>query len=422
MNKAIVGKPDSIQKIATTAYWSSSLTLFAFFNTWSFCFSLFPLWLSQTLQLNGKDIGTIFGANALAALIIMPFYGVIQDRLGTQKQLLVLVGGLLVITGPFFELVYRPLLDRYFIVGVVVGAVYFALTFGAAVGTLEALIERIVRQHAVEFGKARLWGSLGWACASFVAGNLFNVNPELNFWLASLTGIGFLICLIWLPSPLIQVGPTISTKVTFTELIGVFSLPAFWRLSLYVMGVSCIYQIYEQQFPIYFASFFADIAQGNRFYGYLNSFQVFLEAGLMFLAPAIVNRIGAKNGLLLSGLVMVVRMAMSGLADGPILISLLKLLHALELPILLVAIFKYIVLHFDARLSATIYLVGFNVFMQVVTTALSSQVGELYDTFGFAEAYLLLAGVVATNLLISMWLLDEKPCLERLKSVSRSAD
>ena len=87
---------------------------------------------------------------------------------------------------------------------------------------------------------------------------------------------------------------------------------------------------------------------------------------------------------------------------------MVKLLHALELPILLVALFKYIVVHFDARLSATIYLIGFNVFTQVVTTMLSSPVGELYDEMGFADSYLLLGSVVTVNLIVSYWLLDNR--------------
>lgn len=172
------------------------------------------------------------------------------------------------------------------------------------------------------------------------------------------------------------------------------------------MGVSCLYQIYDQQFPIYFASLFTSPEEGNRFYGYLNSLQVFVEAGMMFVAPYIVNRIGPKQGLLLSGAIMASRMLASGLVADPVSISLVKLLHALELPILLVAIFKYIVANFDARLSATIYLVSFHVFTQVITTLLSSPVGALYDTLGFADAYLLLGCAVTVNLVVSFWLLE----------------
>lgn len=388
-----------------SAYWSSAITFFSFFLTWSFCYSLFPLWLNQALTLTGKETGVVFATNALAALIIMPVYGILQDRLGTGKQLLFMLGLLMAGVGPFFILIYQPLLTSFFIVGAIVGALYSALTFGAAVGTLEAYLERLGRQHDVEFGKARLWGSLGWACATFVAGVIFNINPKLNFVLASATGVGFILCLFWLPAST-KTPRTKKKKVGVSDVLSLFSQSRFWRLSLYVMGVSCLYQIYDQQFPIYFSSLFPTPEEGNRFYGYLNSLQVFIEAGMMFVAPFIVNKIGPKNGLLLSGAIMALRMLASGVVADPVSISLVKLLHALELPILLVAIFKYIAVNFDTRLSATIYLIGFHVFTQVVTTLLSSVVGELYDDLGFADTYLLLGTVVTVNLIFSFWILE----------------
>ncbi|APD95456.1 MFS transporter [Alteromonas mediterranea] len=388
-----------------SAYWSSASTFFTFFLTWSFCYSLFPLWLNQTLGLSGKDTGVVFAINAMAALLIMPAYGVLQDRLGTGKQLLFALGILMASVGPFFIYVYQPLLESAFLIGAIVGAVYSALTFGAAVGTLEAFIERVGRQHSVEFGKARLWGSLGWAVATFIAGGLFNIDPRLNFAFATGTGIVFILCLFWLPKSTSQASSK-TNKVGLGDVLALFKLSRFWRLSVYVMGVSCLYQIYDQQFPIYFASLFSSQEEGNRFYGYLNSLQVFVEAGMMFVAPYIVNRIGPKYGLLLSGAIMAIRMLASGLVVDPVSISFVKLLHALELPILLVAIFKYIVAHFDARLSTTIYLIGFHLFTQVVTTLLSSIVGELYDELGFTDSYLLLGSVVTVNLILSFWLLE----------------
>ena len=392
----------------STAYWSSALALFTFFLTWSFAYSLFPLWLNQTLQLSGKQTGIVFAANALAALFAMPVYGVVQDKLGTGKQLLRILALLTIAVGPFFVYVYQPLLTHHFFTGVCVGALYSALAFGAAVGTLEALIERIGRQHGVEFGKARLWGSLGWAVATFAAGIIFNISPQVNFWIASVSGAAFFVCVLRLPTNEFDLQSSHRTSISSMDVFALLKLGSFWRLGFYVMGVSCLYQIYDQQFAIYFAAMFPSVEEGNRFYGYLNSTQVFVEAGLMFVAPYVVNKVGAKNGLLLSGAIMALRILASGLVDDTISISMVKLLHAVELPLLLVSIFKYITVNFDARLSATIYLIGFNVMSQVVTTALSSLVGEMYDTFGFANAYLVLGIVVTLNVAISWRVLEDK--------------
>ncbi|GAM71475.1 sucrose permease [Vibrio sp. JCM 19236] len=62
-----------------------SATLFFFFVTWSFWFSLFPIWLSQHLGLDGANTGIIYSLNAIGALCLQPLYGYLQDRLGLKN-------------------------------------------------------------------------------------------------------------------------------------------------------------------------------------------------------------------------------------------------------------------------------------------------------------------------------------------------
>ncbi len=391
-------------------YWLMSAAFFSFFLTWSFSFSLFSIWLDQVVGLTGEKIGVVFGVNALVALFVMLFYGFMQDKLGLKKHLLYVVGGALICMGPFFIYVYGPLLNSYFYTVTILGAVIFAIAFGAGIGVLETYIERVSRTIGFEFGKARMWGSLGWALATLFAGALLNLNPEYNFWLSSVCGIVFftIICLVKVSTKKNDNAKYNkgSSTPNSKEIIALFIQPNFWKLVFFVMGVSCIYMVYDQQFPIYFSSLFPTKAEGNLVYGYLNSFQVFLEAGGMFLAPFLVNKIGAKNGLILSGIFMASRMVGSGYAEGYIFISLMKLLHAIELPILLVALFKYIAANFDERLSSTIYLVGFLVFTQLGASFISGSVGILYDTIGFSASYKLLGSVVIVCTFISYFLLS----------------
>ena len=84
----------------------------------------------------------------------------------------------------FFIFVYSPLLLSHFYSAAILGGLFFALAFGAAIGVLESYVERVARTSGFEFGRARMWGSLGWAVATFCAGYLFNKGPDINFWLA----------------------------------------------------------------------------------------------------------------------------------------------------------------------------------------------------------------------------------------------
>jgi OHS family lactose permease-like MFS transporter len=197
--------------------------------------------------------------------------------------------------------------------------------------------------------------------------------------------------------------------VSLRSALAILTLRKFWGFMVLILGVTDLYLVYDQQFPRYFASMFADPKVGNTMFGYLSSAQIFVEAGMMFIAPTIVTRLGPKRGLLLAATIMVVRIAGSGLAAGPLTISCMKMLHSLELPILVVSVFKYIAQHFDGRLASTIYMVGFSFGHSLGLTVLSPVAGRAYDLLGFPNTYLAMAGLAACFLLCSCFTLAGTP-------------
>ncbi|MCO7577411.1 MULTISPECIES: MFS transporter [Pseudomonas chlororaphis group] len=402
-----------MQLAAKREYWLISGLLFFFFFSWSSSYSLFSIWLHRVIGLNGTETGFIFAANAIAALLVQPFYGALQDRLGLSKKLLVWIGILLCAAAPFAIYVYAGLLAQNVVLGALVGAAFLALAMLAGVGVIESYTERLSRHAGFEFGTTRMWGSLGWASATGVVGVVFNIDPDIAFYMSSAAGVVFLLILSRLDldrlnQPAAQAG-TIAHPVRLNDLWKLLTLPRFWAFSLYLTGVCGIYMIYEQQFPVYFSSFFPTPEEGTRAYGYLNSSQVLVEAVLMLFAPWVVSRTGAKYGLILAGSIMFVRILGSGMATQAWAIAACKMLHALEVPILLVSIFKYISLNFDSRLSASIYLVGFQFAQQLTAMLLSPLVGYGYDHFGFSSVYVLMAGLVGVCLLLSWTLLRKDP-------------
>ncbi|MDC7815584.1 MFS transporter [Pseudomonas sp. BLCC-B112] len=402
-----------MQLAAKREYWLISGLLFFFFFSWSSSYSLFSIWLHRVIGLNGTETGFIFAANAIAALLVQPFYGALQDRLGLSKKLLVWIGILLCAAAPFAIYVYAGLLAQNVVLGALVGAAFLALAMLAGVGVIESYTERLSRHAGFEFGTTRMWGSLGWASATGVVGVVFNIDPDIAFYMSSAAGVVFLLILSRLDldrlnQPAAQAG-SVAHPVRLNDLWKLLTLPRFWAFSLYLTGVCGIYMIYEQQFPVYFSSFFPTPEEGTRAYGYLNSSQVLVEAVLMLFAPWVVSRTGAKYGLILAGSIMFVRILGSGMATQAWAIAACKMLHALEVPILLVSIFKYISLNFDSRLSASIYLVGFQFAQQLTAMLLSPLVGYGYDHFGFSSVYVLMAGLVGVCLLLSWTLLRKDP-------------
>ncbi|GKU82170.1 MFS transporter [Niallia sp. NCCP-28] len=382
------------------------------------------LWLTKEAGLSATKTGIIFSAISIAAICYQPFFGIVSDKLGLKKNLLWVFIILLVFIAPFFIYIFPALLKTNIILAAIIGGAYLGAIFNGGVGAIEAYIERVSHLNGFEYGRVRVFGNIGAAVSTFVTGHLFNTNPDLVFWISSAIAILLGIVFIFAKTGDMDTRSLANTNVekktvsTKESTISLFKNKKFWLFVVYVLGVGCIYDVYDQQFAVYFTQFFSTPEKGTEVFGNLVTFQIFLEGIIMILAPFIINKIGAKNALLYAGFIMSFRILGSGFADGPVAISLLKLMHALEVPILLVAVFKYISANFDMRLSATIYLIGFQFSKQVGSIFLSTIAGNMYDTVGFQSAYLLLGSIALVFTIISIFTLTGNRKLAFRKNVS----
>ena len=191
--------------------------------------------------------------------------------------------------------------------------------------------------------------------------------------------------------------------------VELLKMPRFWAFLLYVIGVASIYDVFDQQFANFFKGFFSSPQKGTEIFGYVTTGGELLNATIMFFAPVIINRIGAKNALLVAGVIMSARITGSSFATTGVEVIILKTLHMFELPFLLVGTFKYISSVFDPRLSATLFLIGFNLSKQLSGVVLSTWAGSMYDSVGFSHAYLVLGLITASFTVISFFTLRSSP-------------
>jgi OHS family lactose permease-like MFS transporter len=383
--------------------------VFIYFFAQAMSISLLSLWFGSTLKLSGAETGLVFGINSMAAMCAQPIYGFMSDRIGARKHILWLVGGMVSLCALFFVFVYGPLLKANLMLGAIVGAAYLGVTFMAGSYAIESYVDRIGRRDGFEYSRVRLWGSLGFASAAMFSGRLFNINPDINFALASGAGVLMLVLLLVWHSTGSAAAPAAEhnapARVSLAEALGLLRDPNFWRFMVFILGVTNLYLLFDQRFASYFAGMFSDPKTGTAMFGYLNSVQIFVEAAGLFVAPLLVKRIGAKNGLLLAGAIMMIRIAGSGLAVGPLSISCMKMLHSVELPILVVSVFRYIAANFDNRLASTLYMVGVSFGHSLGLTILSPLAGLSYDRIGYSATYFLLAALGVVFLALSAWFL-----------------
>ncbi|MBJ7414340.1 MAG: oligosaccharide MFS transporter [Niveispirillum sp.] len=386
-----------------------SAFLFLFFFAQAVAMSFLAIWLKGPMGLSGVEAGTVFSANFVAAMLCQPLYGFISDRVGLRRHVPIFIAIMVLMCGFFFAFVYAPLLHSHVVLGAAIGGLYLGLTFVAGSFALESFVDRVGRRYGFEYSRARLWGSLGYASAAVFSGRLYNIDPQINFYLASVAGL-LLIPVIMaariVPDPVEQAH---AQALTPRQSLSVLGQRKFWGFMVLILGVTNLYLVYDQQFPVYFASMFATPAEGNVMFGYLNSAQIFVEAGMLLIAPFIVMRTGAKNGLLIAAGIMIVRIGGSAIVTTPLGISSMKMLHSIELPILAVSIFRYIAYHFDSRFASTVYLVGVSFGHSLGLAILSPIVGKGYDLLGFKTTYLIIAVGALVFWIASLFALSPTP-------------
>lgn len=382
-------------------YLSFSGMLLLFYMSLTSSFAMFQAWVSQELMLNSGQIGIIYTLVALTALVFAPIFGAWQDALGTAKTLLIIIGiGLMCCTpimGWLFVLIVR---DVSFTLGAIVAGLYFGTILISGVGAVETYCERGSRHVGFEYGNVRLWASIGCALAASLSGFWLKLNPQICFYIATAGGILFLSILWSLDARSIQSEEDKNQggSNSLRQSLDLVRHPTFWWLTLFLFAVSGGFQLFDQQFPLFFSSLFQDAGgpeQGKKVAGIILATQMLCDAGFLLVIPLLVNKIGARNGLLLAGVVMTIRIGGSGISYSPILAGFFKLMQAIEMPLLIVSTFKYIAKMFDERYGATVYLVSFQCSQQVAGILLSSVLGLGYNNLGFHPTYLIMAGVIA---------------------------
>ncbi|EOM5260761.1 oligosaccharide MFS transporter [Shigella sonnei] len=334
---------------------------FLFFISWSLWWSLYAIWLKGHLGLTGTELGTLYSVNQFTSILFMMFYGIVQDKLGLKKPLIWCMSFILVLTGPFMIYVYEPLLQSNFSVGLILGALFFGLGYLAGCGLLDI------------FG------------AVFMMINMCFKDKDHQCVAADAGG------------------------VKKEDFIAVFKDRNFWVFVIFIVGTWSFYNIFDQQlFPVFYAGLFESHDVGTRLYGYLNSFQVVLEALCMAIIPFFVNRVGPKNALLIGVVIMALRILSCALFVNPWIISLVKLLHAIEVPLCVISVFKYSVANFDKRLSSTIFLIGFQIASSLGIVLLSTPTGILFDHAGYQTVFFAISGIVCLMLLFGIFFLSKK--------------
>lgn len=140
--------------------------------------SLYPLlsvYLSETVGLNGYQIGTIMSAGPIVMIFFQPLWGMVSDSTNSPIKILTLT----TLIAGIFGLGFLFSGDYYFLMVV---AVFVAIFQSAIIPVSDSISLKYTSRVKVNYGNIRLFGSLGFGLAVFIMGRLSEYNPVVIFY------------------------------------------------------------------------------------------------------------------------------------------------------------------------------------------------------------------------------------------------
>ncbi len=142
------------------ARWRLSLMMFLEYVIWGSWLPLLALYLSRFLAFSGTEIGWIFATQAIASVTAVFISGQVADRyLSTERFLAVshVVGGLAMLT-----LAFQKSFWPFFAAMLV-----YSLAYVPTLSLTNSICFHHLKDAQKEFGRVRLWGTIGWIAASW---------------------------------------------------------------------------------------------------------------------------------------------------------------------------------------------------------------------------------------------------------------
>lgn len=326
--------------------------------------------------------------------LVQPIAGMISDRMGYKKSLLLASAG-----AALFFVAYN-LQGGFWYLSLI--TIFMALFYNSVQPVLDSLALQLEKENpSFSYGSLRIAGAAGWSLMGIVNGYLIDgISMNVIFILSAISmSFTFLFALL-----LKDVANDVKekTRVSFTVLLDIlknkkllFILIAVFFVSVGATAIWNFYSIYMKE-----------NGASATLVGYGLSFQGLCELPLFYFSAAIIKRIGLRNTLLLTVFTTAVRLLLYSIVKNPHYAIAIEVLHGISWSLFWVACVEVINkwVHEDRRATGQSLL--YASYFGIGAIVGNFWTGYLQDThMAVSQIFLLNAGIIFAVFVVMLALL-----------------
>lgn len=388
-------------------FWSFVISEMSFNFIWPVMSTYSGFWLVKYANFTHANVGLAFSMMSLMGLISAPIIGFIGDKVLEKKYLLYFIAILSVAMGPFMELVIMPMQGNTYITAIIMG-LFVGIVMNSGTNINETYEQRMSFVNKFEFSWVRSGVTIIGFIAPLICGYLLSWQPRSFFWSLSVTGLIYLIMVVFFvkhdDSNLDVLVDKKSDKVTLKGVLKSIRSKPFIFFVIFLLGTVPLSQIVDQQAINYFTTFFKS-NQGTTLFSYATTAQQLLAFVGMLLIPWVNKRIGYRNGLVIMSLLMAARILIFAVAPNWVFVGAAYVLGGLFIPFWFICPMGYIFSVFSKNEFATIQSLSTTAAVQISQMLFSTVIGSGYDVLGFKSTYTIVGIIVLVFALFGMFFL-----------------
>ena len=280
--------------------------------------------------LEGTQISLILSITPIMMFIVQPLYGVIADKIGYKKTMLV--------ASFFASISYLGYLYQQDFGWLILVTIFMSLFYNTTQPVLDSLSLQVAREDKrFSYGTLRIAGAAGWSVTGIITGQVIDaVNINMMF-LVSFISMFLVFIFSWLLKNDIR-AKELKEGNAYKNLKDVVNNRSLLFLLFCVFLVSASATTIWNFYSIYMK----ENGASASLVGYGLSFQGLCELPLFYFSAKIIARLGLKTTLIITVLATTIRMLLYSVIKNPIAAIPVELLHGLSWSLFWVACVEFV--------------------------------------------------------------------------------